>query len=96
MIHHSPPPTTAKPALVPVGIMSSNRSGWIKCTDRMPEDGQFFLADGPELGACVGGPPVEICKWDESLLWNEGGTEIADSQRFTHWMPLPSLPTHGL
>jgi len=69
-------------------------SAWIPVTEKMPADGQFFLAFGPGLGNYIGGPEIDICLWDGSL-WNEGGTEICDV-RFTHWMPLPSSPNHRI
>ena len=68
-------------------------SAWILASERMPADGQFFLAYGPGLGNYIGGPEIDICRWDGSL-WNEGGTEICDA-RFTYWMPLPPSPNTG-
>ena len=64
---------------------------WISCKDRMPEDGEFFLAYGENLGNYVGGPSIDICRWD-GQLWSEGGTELVSEVDFTHWMPLPSAP----
>lgn len=72
-------------------ILTTDPHHWIPCTERMPEEGQFILAAGPELGEYVDGPEIEICRWAAGGLWNEGGTE-AWYGRFTHWMPLPEGP----
>jgi len=66
---------------------------WIDCKDRLPEEGQFFIAFGPGLGNHVRGPTMDFCLFDGEL-WVEHGTERADGreQWFTHWMPIPKPP----
>ena len=65
---------------------------WVPCAERLPDRSIFFLAFGPGLGNYIGGPEMDICKFDGDL-WVEGGTELAfQEQRFTHWMPLPAPP----
>lgn len=62
----------------------------ILATDRMPEEGQFFLGYGPKFGAYIGGPKWEVCRMD-GCVWNEGGTERSDGD-MTHWLPMPDAP----
>ena len=65
---------------------------FIPCSERMPINGQFFLAFGKNIGAHVDGPNMEICRWNDRLLV-EGGTELAyPNQTFSHWIPLPEEP----
>lgn len=65
---------------------------WIDAKEKMPADGEFFLAYGPGLGNYIGGPEIDICVWDGHTLHDEGGTELAYPARFTHWQPLPLPP----
>lgn len=63
---------------------------WVKVEDKLPPENQSFLAYGVGLAPYIGGPDIDICRWD-GQLWNEGGTEMA-YLKFTHWMPLPAEP----
>ena len=71
--------------------LAAAEGAWIASKDRLPAKGQFILAAGPGLGNYIGGPEIDVCRWDGDQLWNEGGTELTDA-RFTHWMPLPKCP----
>ena len=68
-----------------------NTQEWISCKDSLPNVGDFILATGPGLGGHVDGPEIDICIWDGSHVWDEGGTELTGC-KFTHWMPLPDVP----
>ena len=66
---------------------------WIECKIIEPPIGRQVLAYGPNMGEYSGGVNFEICIWDGSRWWDEGGAEIfwGDSE-WTHWMPLPEPP----
>lgn len=76
-------------------------SGWIKCSDRLPDAGVVVLASGFKFESCGGG------RWVEPVIYDEGcyhplqdagdGEYVADfdgeMNEVTHWQPLPSPPT---
>jgi hypothetical protein len=57
---------------------------WIKCSDRMPEDGEEVMTFGDwgrQQGTYV------------HNFWRLcGGDNIASPDDVTHWMPLPEAP----
>lgn len=93
----APPPTRWCPHVGGLGppfpfceiCARTSVGGWVPCAERLPKAGEFVLAKGPKLGSYVGGPTVEICRYDGSQWWVEGGTELASSpESVTHWAPL--------
>lgn len=70
-------------------------SQWIAVKDQVPDEGQFVLAYGPDLGFHVKGPKMDICTFDGEWR-DEGGTEFVcgslGAASVTHWMPMPDAP----
>ena len=62
-------------------------SEWIKCSDRMPEDGKHVLLwDG---NTCHAGYWMEyLDRWESAFVPAE---ELRD---ITHWMEMPEPPEH--
>lgn len=58
--------------------------GWIKCSDKYPEDmTDVLVTDGWE---------VKIMWWYDGK-WNSWASRLAlDSDSITHWKPLPNPP----
>lgn len=74
---------------------------WIKCSDRMPPDGEYVLAwekwsEVPFIGeysrGCWG---VSKEHYDCHAGW-DGGVVVASvtDSLVTHWMPLPAKPEY--
>lgn len=59
-------------------------SGWIKCSDRMPEDmADVLVTDGEEVKSM----------WWNGDEWDSWVSKYSiDSWDVTHWMPLPEPP----
>ena len=64
---------------------------WIKCSERMPADGQSVLVWAASI---FGGPhEVTTAKWFGPGVYPWGSSdEFIDNKTITHWMPLPSPP----
>lgn len=63
---------------------------WIKCSERMPENGKRVLVVTENNGYSW----IDIGYIDEAGYWTIDG-EIWDKKSdpaITHWMPLPELP----
>ncbi len=60
---------------------------WIKCSDRMPEEGREVLAC---LVAGYSDPRARQMSF-EGRVWCSGACDY-DVDEVTHWMPLPSPP----
>lgn len=63
----------------------NDMNGWIKCSDRLPEDTNDVLVTDGEL--------IDMLWWDENdwCGWRSRSYGIC-SDAVTHWMPLPKLP----
>ena len=61
---------------------------WIKCTERLPEDGVHVLVYDKTEGICRG--YLQMDCWNHYPM----GSYASDACLFsvTHWMPLPNLP----
>jgi hypothetical protein len=66
--------------------MGGKRMTWIKCAERMPEDGVYVLID---IG-CDDPPRCAIAKYRDGLWWEMDGYSRISG--VTHWQPLPSPP----
>lgn len=76
-------------------------SDWIKCNDRLPEEGQCVIASGHNFG------DEELGRWVEPSVYadsefhpctNDGHGNLiadldADMSSTTYWQPLPAPPT---
>ncbi|ELZ3650028.1 DUF551 domain-containing protein [Salmonella enterica] len=65
-------------------------SGWIKCSERMPDDmSDVLVTDGSDIGFMWwAGVARSGGRWDS---WDK--RYALDSDEITHWMPLPEPPT---
>lgn len=62
---------------------------WIPLDIDKPDADEFVVGLGQNIGDHVDLPDVGICRHDGDL-WVEAGTELAaDTQKLTHWIPLP-------
>ena len=65
---------------------------WIKCSERMPENGQFVLAYGDSCQGWINGPKMAVFRWDIERWWDANlDAEEAEGDP-SHWMPLPDAP----
>lgn len=66
------------------------KTGWIKCSDRLPELGKRVLV------CFIGGiSGVELLKVDCLIKYHNNNPEwqyTSGPNRITHWMPLPPPP----
>jgi hypothetical protein len=62
------------------------RPQWIKCNERMPEDGVYVLID---IG-CDDPPRCGIAKYRDGLWWEMDGYSRISG--VTHWQVLPPPP----
>lgn len=70
-----------------------SREGWIKCSERMPDDGVYALV-ATVRRAWVETHFVEECHINNCKMWFSSNAE-ADPRplnTFTHWQPLPEPP----
>lgn len=75
-------------------------SGWIKCSDRLPESGEPVLIrfeNGDHyVGALFWDEPIQPEEtFDPYRYWDDPENNGCDwsSEDVTHWHPLPSPPT---
>ncbi|WP_404700725.1 DUF551 domain-containing protein [Pseudomonas sp. 3HC3] len=75
-------------------------SGWIKCSDRLPEVGSTVLAWNEAYGARESqyleygeGSIAHFHGYPPYFSWEEPQSSWASSWKPTHWQPLPSPPT---
>lgn len=72
---------------------------WIACTERMPPDGEKVLAYFPNMPRSWRGPVGigEVLHRVDGRVFTNNGTSGHESSFpsmvFTHWMPLPSVPS---
>lgn len=64
---------------------------WIKCSDRMPEEGKEVLLVMKTWGK---NKEMHIGFFDSKMKWWQAGSGVIKNEYVTHWMPLPS--TEGL
>ncbi len=69
--------------------------GWVKCSERMPDNGetvQFYLADDKAIkqGRFIIGSWYQEQDWCESAYGGMIDSEVCGD--ITHWMPLPAAP----
>ena len=62
---------------------------WIKCSDRLPEDEQYYLIKDKEEGLLIGHYIADIESWSEK---GTGCGCCCSSITITHWQPLPEPP----
>lgn len=69
------------------------QQGWVKCSERLPEEWTEVLAYFPHADE------VGIGKWmqrEDGRMWHKDGTSAHEKTlpelKFTHWMPLPPAP----
>lgn len=75
-------------------------SGWIKCSDRLPQVGTKVLAWNEQYGARESlyrehgeGSIAYAHGYPPYFSWEEPQSSWASSWKPTHWQPLPSPPT---
>lgn len=76
--------------------MSQDNNGWIKCSEKMPNDGRAVIAylpnykdDPNEIGVFIGWPIEDTVG---EIWWEDLGGESYKSTQVTHWQPLPPPP----
>lgn len=64
-------------------------SQWIKCSERMPEEGKPVLV----VGSIGGAVQNNVYEWD-GRTWCDFRADYNELSMdvFTHWMPLPEPP----
>jgi hypothetical protein len=68
-------------------VRSNATTGWIKISERLPEEGIYVIAFEPH---CVNNPDkgIGICEVDSDFTAKKSD----GSFWITHWMPLPDAP----
>lgn len=66
-------------------IMNGVPSAWIKCSERLPEDGNYVLGY-MAYGQC------SVLKCEGGRLYTAGCWVPLPKNAVTHWMPLPDAP----
>lgn len=68
-------------------VRSNATTGWIKVSERLPEEGIYVIAFEPH---CVNNPDkgIGICEVDSDFTAKKSD----GSFWITHWMPLPDAP----
>lgn len=81
----------------PVIVEYEQNNGWIKCSEKMPNDGRAVIAylpnykdDPNEIGVFIGWPIEDTVG---EIWWEDLGGESYKSTQVTHWRPLPPPPT---
>lgn len=84
-----PQPEDDRPKQIPAVIGCD--SGWIKCSDLLPEEGETVLLLRKEINGCWF--YIGFCDEDSLFRHDYHGTDRLLG--ITHWMPLPEPPNHG-
>lgn len=76
----------------------TEQDGWIKCSERMPDDGQIVAIINAGHGEIYeaatvtrSGPHFILMDGLEASNY-DGGAVVTLSMEATHWMPLPAAP----
>lgn len=89
-------PETQDRAHAAIAMPSSIAPTWVKTDEQMPPDATYVLGFQERTGNIAVGMAM---KRDDGLMWMFGATMGHESKfphlKFTHWMPLPSAPSHG-
>lgn len=61
---------------------------WIKCSDRLPTEGEFVLCAVDNKDIWVG---CRVEYFSDEIVWHDRSDNCCIGP-VTHWMPLPKLP----
>ena len=67
--------------------------GWIKCSERLPEEGQKIIIFMPNF---INGSWTETAFFGSNGSWCLSASILSiEKTKITHWMPLPDPPEEG-